>query len=62
MRVKRHKHRRMSLIEQMMFPMIRVAVTARHTPHRLIIRKAVSEATGREYMLHATKGYRSSKA
>ncbi len=58
MRVKRHKHRRLSRLELMLNPMTRLATSGKGKPHRKIIGAAIRD--GREYLLHATKGYRSS--
>ncbi len=52
--MKRHKHQRTET------PLKAVKVTRKGTFDRLIIGKLVEN--GREYVLHATKGYRSTRA
>lgn len=58
MRVKRHKHRRLSRLELKLSPMTKLAAGSKGKPHRRIIAAAIRD--GREYLLHATKGYRCS--
>lgn len=58
MRVKRHKHRQLSRLELKLSPMTKLATGGKGKPHRRIIGAAIRD--GREYLLHATKGYRSS--
>lgn len=56
--IKRHKHRRLSRLELKLSPMAKLATGDKGKPHRKIVGAKIKD--GREYLLHATKGYRSS--
>lgn len=56
----RHPHRRLSTITLTLHPMTRLATQAKGKSFRKVIAGTVRD--GREYYLHATKGYRSVRA